>query len=189
MRLSEPRIPPAPEAEWTDEQRDVLAPFVARGRVLNIFRTLANHPSAMKAFLAYGNHVLGRDNTLPRRERELVILRIGYLCRAGYEWAQHGPIGVQCGLTWDEVERIKSGPDASGWSDLDRALLRAADELHHDQFIGEATWTALRAHLDDKQCVDLIFTVGQYTQVSMLLNSLGVQLDPGQTLDPDLKAG
>jgi alkylhydroperoxidase family enzyme len=90
-------------------------------------------------------------------------------------------------MTWEEVERVKGGPDAPGWSAPDRALLQAADELHHDRFITDATWAALKAHFDDRQCVDLIFTAGQYTQVCMLLNSLGVQLDDGQTLDPDLK--
>ena len=49
----------------------------------------------------------------------------------------------------------------------------------------EPTWAALAA-LDDKARMDLVMTVGQYTQVSMMLNSFGVQLDPGQTLDPDL---
>ena len=62
------------------------------------------------------------------------------------------------------------------------------DELHADQFITDATWAALKAHFTDKQCMDVVFTCGQYTQVSMILNSFGVQLDAGQTLDPDLKA-
>ena len=187
MRLTAPRIPPVADVDANEAQRELFAPFARRGRVLNVFRTLANHPDAMKAFLVYGNHVLGRTNTLPPREREIVVLRVGYLCRAGYEWAQHGPIGVQAGMTWDEVERVKRGADAEGWSEPDRALLRATDELHHDKFITDPSWAALQAHLDDRQCVDLILTAGQYTQVCMLLNSLGVQLDEGQTLDPDLK--
>ncbi|HPA39826.1 MAG TPA: carboxymuconolactone decarboxylase family protein, partial [Phenylobacterium sp.] len=73
------------------------------------------------------------------------------------------------------------------WSPADAALLQASDELHHDQFITPATWTALKAHFSDKQCMDLVYTAGQYTQVSMILNTFGVQLDEGQTLDPDLK--
>nr|HMP63814.1 carboxymuconolactone decarboxylase family protein [Phenylobacterium sp.] len=127
-------------------------------------------------------------NGLPAREREIVILRIGFLCRSGYEWTQHVPIGKQAGLTDEEVARIKLGADAPGWSAADGALIRATDELHHDQFITEPTWQALSEHFSDKQKMDLVFTAGQYTQVSMMLNSFGVQLDEGQTLDPDLKA-
>ena len=66
-------------------------------------------------------------------------------------------------------------------------MLQATDELHADAFITDATWHALARHLDTKQLIDVVFAVGQYTQVSMLLNSFGVQLDEGQTLDPDLK--
>lgn len=192
MRLTSPRIAPVEPADWTDAQRAVLEPLGRRGPVqgpvLNIFRTLARDPEALEAFLAWGNYILSRKNALPPREREIVILRIGLLCRAGYEWTQHVPIGVRAGLTDVEVERIKAGADAPGWSAADAALLRAADELHRDQFITDATWAQLRAHFDEKACMDVVFTAGQYTQVSMILNSFGVQLDEGQTLDPHLKA-
>jgi 4-carboxymuconolactone decarboxylase len=187
MRLSKPRVAPVPEAEWTEEQKELLKPLSARSPPINIFKTLVAHPAAMKAFLRFGNHVLSRGNTVPPRERELVILRIGYLCKSGYEFTQHTAIGKRAGLTNEEIERLKSGAGAPGWSDKDLALLKACDDLHGDQFITDATWALLRQHFNDQQCVDLIFTIGQYTQVSMLLNSFGVQLDPGQTLDPDLR--
>lgn len=184
MRLTKPRIAPLADGDLTPDQAEILEPM--RPRVLNIFRTLAREPKAAKGFLAWGNYILSRRNGLPAREREIVILRIGFLCRSGYEWTQHVEIGLRSGLTSDEVARIKQGADA-GWSAADAALIRAADELHHDQFVTDATWAALKAHFDDKQCMDVVFTAGQYTQVSMILNSFGVQLDEGQTLDPDLK--
>jgi 4-carboxymuconolactone decarboxylase len=187
MRLTEPRIPPLADDQMDADQREVLAPMLETGRVLNIFRTMATYPKAAKAFLAWGNYILSRRNALPAREREIVILRIGFLCKAGYEWAQHAPIGIRAGLTDDEVERIKAGAGAPGWSAADAALLRATDELHRDYFISDASWAGLKAHFDQKQCMDLVYTAGQYTQVSMILNSFGVQLDEGQTLDPDLK--
>lgn len=191
MRLHQPRIRPLPDDQLTPEQREILAPMTARGPALNIFKTLVRAPRAIKAFLAWGNYILSRANDLPPREREIVILRIGYLCRAGYEWTQHHAIGRRAGLTDAELDRIKAGPDApntgdGGWSEADAALLRAADALHRDQFIPDPTWAALRAHFTKKQCMDLVFTAGQYTQVSMILNTFGVQLDPGQTLDPAL---
>ncbi|HEX2562131.1 carboxymuconolactone decarboxylase family protein [Phenylobacterium sp.] len=185
MRLTAPRIQPVRDEELTPDQKEQLEPF--GGRVLNIFRTLVREPKAMRGFMGWGNYILSRRNGLPAREREIVILRIGYLCRSGYEWTQHVPIGERSGLTKDEIERIKQGADAPGWSEADQALLRAADELHHDQFITDATWAQLGRHFDQKQQMDVVFTAGQYTQVSMMLNSFGVQLDEGQTLDPDLK--
>ena len=191
MRLTAPRIAPLADSEMTAEHEEVLAPLREGrgpvGRVLNIFRTLARDPRALKGFLGWGNYILSKRNGLPAREREIVILRIGYLCRSGYEWTQHKAIGLRCGLSEAEIERIKQGASAPGWSPADAALLAASDDLIKDFFVSEASWAALKAHFTDKQCMDVVFTAGQYAQVSMILNSFGVQLDEGQTLDPDLK--
>lgn len=173
MRLDTPRLPPMDPDDMDPELRLTFGD----GPVLNIFRTLAHHPKLMKRWLVFGNHVLAKS-TLPPRERELVILRVGWLCRAEYEWAQHVVIAKGSGVTDEEIARIPEGPDAPGWSDLDRALLRATDELRSDAFVTDATWKALATHLDTKQLVDLLFTVGQYNLVSMVLNTLGVQLEP-----------
>lgn len=183
MHLNSPRIAPLTESELTEEQRLALEPLSSNGPPLNIFKTLARDPKALNAFLAWGSYILSKKNSLPAREREIVVLRIGYLCRSGYEWTQHHEIGLRSGLTADEIERIKSG---LGFNDADTALIKACDELHERQFISDSTWAALKSHFTEKQCMDAVFTAGQYTQVSMMLNTFGVQLDPGQTLDPDL---
>lgn len=188
MYLSSPRIPPLADSELTPEQRQALSGATLPDRpALNIFRTLARAPEALKAFLAWGSYVLSKKNGLSARDREIVILRIGYLCRSGYEWTQHVEIGLRAGLSREEIAAIKRGSEAPGWSPAEAALLRACDDLHARQFISDANWSALRGCYDEKQCMDVVFTVGQYTQVSMMLNTFGVPLDPGQTLDPDLR--
>ena len=194
MRLSAPRIEPVDLDRLDADQRAALEPFLAAnggkvggGKILNIFRTLAHAPKALTAFLGWGNYILSKRNALSPRNRELVILRTGYNCRSGYEWTQHKRIGLDCGLTEDEIAHIKTGPDAGGWNDLDRAMLRATDELTSHHFVTDTTWAAL-APLGDKGRMDLVMTVGQYTQVSMILNSFGIQVEDGWTVDPDLKA-
>jgi alkylhydroperoxidase family enzyme len=188
MRLSKPRIPPVTDEGATPEQREILAPMAARGPVLNVFRTFVQEPAGAKAFLAWGGYILSKKNGLAAREREIAILRTGYLCKSGYEWTQHVRIGLDAGLTPAEVVAIKHGPGDASWGELDRLILKASDELFADKFVSDGVWAGLGKHLSQKQLMDLVFTVGQYTQVSMFLNSFGVQLDPGQTLDPDLKA-
>lgn len=179
MRLSVPRVPPLEISEMDEEQRLVLerASFDAP---INIFKTLVRHTKLMKRWLVFSAHVLNKSS-LPARERELVILRIGWLCQAEYEWAQHVVIGKKAGLTEEEIDRITKGPDAKGWSKLDQTLLRATDELHGDAFISNETWNELTKTYDVNQMMDLIFAVGNYQIVSMALNSLGVQIDPGLT--------
>lgn len=188
MRLQSPRIAPLRDADFSSEQRQIAETQRGRdGRLLNIFRTLAHAPDALKGFLAWGGYILSERNSLSPRDREIAILRIGFLCRSGYEWTQHHRIGLRCGLSREEIERIKTGPTGDGWTKAERALLQACDDLHDDQFIRNETWSALLADYSERQAMDLVMTAGQYTQVCMMLNSFGVQLDEGQVLDPDLR--
>ena len=178
MHLTKPRVPPLPESEWNDETRELLEGLRRDGHVYNIFATLARHPQLLKRWLVFGGHVLGKS-TLPAREREIAILRMGWLCRAEYEWGHHVAIGKQAGLGDDDIKRITQGPDAAGLDPFEATLLRAVDELHANTFIGDSTWKALAERYNTQQLMDLLFAAGQYKLVSMALNSLGVQLEEG----------
>jgi 4-carboxymuconolactone decarboxylase len=186
MRLPSPRIEPLQPDQWDDAQRKVLEPFAQRKQLFNIYTTLGRNPDALTAFLAWGSYVL-RRSSLPARERELVILRIGYLCKAGYEWAQHSRLGKQVGLTATVLERIKIGPNSADWNHADRTLLTATDELHRDYFVADSTWQSLSDVFDERQRMDFVFVVGHYTQVCMMLNTFGIQLDADLEVDPDLE--
>lgn len=179
MRLDNPRIPPLPSEQWDDETAEVMKGFVARGNVANIFTTMANHPKLLRRWLVFANHILSKS-TLDARAREILILRIGYLCRAEYEWAQHVVIGKRSGLSDDEIKGIAEGPGSARLPEpREQLLLKAVDELHSDAFISDATWAGLAEHYETQQLMDIVFTVGQYNLVSMALNSFGVQLDAG----------
>ncbi|HEY4333182.1 MAG TPA: carboxymuconolactone decarboxylase family protein [Ilumatobacteraceae bacterium] len=178
MHLDQPRITPTTEADWDDDSRPIVEAIERNGgRPLNIFRTMARHPKLFKRWMVFGNHVLS-NSTLPARERELVILRTGYLCTSGYEWAQHVAIGRRSGLTDDEITRIAAGPQDPAWSAGDATLLTATDELMATKFISDATWARLSVAWSEQQLMDIVFTVGQYTLVSMALNTFGVQIEP-----------
>jgi len=179
VRLDQPRVAPLADDQIDPETRErvQMGPGGQRS-ILNIFRTLAHHPGLLKRWLVFANHVLAKS-TLPARERELVILRIGWRCRAGYEWGQHVVVGKAAGLSDAEIARIPAGPAAAEWTPLERALLRATDELHDDAFISDATWAELARSFSTQQLIDLVFTIGQYNLVSMALNSFGVQAEPG----------
>ena len=180
MRLREPRLAPM-ELEDMDEESRVA---FGDGPVLNIFRTLAHHPKLLKRWLVFGNHILGK-NTLSPRDRELAILRVGWLCRAEYEWSQHAAIALRSGISEEEITRVSRGPEAEGWSDQEVALLRATDELIDDAFIQDSTWKQLERFYSKEQLIDLVFTVGQYNLVSMALNTLGVQIEEGGARFPE----
>jgi alkylhydroperoxidase family enzyme len=178
VRRAGPRLAPLPDAALTPDQREVLGK--ARGHLasVNVLDTVVRHPDLLRRWLPFFNHVLHKS-TLPARDREMLILRTGRLCGAEYEWAQHVPWAERAGLTADEIRGIAVGPVAAVWSDAhDRALLRAADQLHRETMLDDATWAALAARYGTEQLMDVVFTVGQYRLVSAALNTLCVQLDP-----------
>ena len=182
-RTDTPRIAPLDPADWETGLRERMLgnrpPEMGAddAPVFNIFRTLANHPRLATQFAGWAGQLLLRS-TLPAREREIAVLRVGWLCRAAYEWQHHVAIGRDhAGLSSDEIERIKAGPNA-GWGMDDRVLLTAVDELLVDHFIGEQTWAQLTTLFSVEQLIDLVFLIGNYTMISIALNSFGVALEP-----------
>jgi alkylhydroperoxidase family enzyme len=176
-----PRIPPVEPSEWTEEQRAALGTRARTGNTVNSFKICLHNPELCRTWMAFAGYVEGSSSSLPARERELLILRTAWLCRDNYVWSPHAAGGMRAGLTAEELDRITKGPEAKGWSAFDAALLRAADELHEHQFIADSTWTALAARYNNKQLLDAIFAVGEYTMVAMYLNSAGAALEPGWT--------
>ena len=181
QRVPQARLLPVPESEWTEAHREALGARARGDDTLDVFQTCLRNLELCRNWMAFTNYILSERSSIAPRDRELLILRTGYLCRSDYEWAQHAALGLRIGLTNEELTRITRGPDAPGWTPADATLLRAADELHREQHISDTTWTRLRERFDDRQMMDIIFTVGQYTIVSMYLNSAGVQLEKGQT--------
>ena len=151
--MSGPRVPPLAPEQWSPEAREVLEPLrgAMGGRALNIFGTLAHHPELLRRWLVFANHVLAP-------------LVLG---------------ARQVGIDDAEIARVAAGPDAPGWAPREAAVLRAADELWREARVGDATWAELSRHFDVPQLLDLVFAIGQYTLVSMALNTLGVERDPG----------
>ena len=159
----------------SSEHADIAAKNRVGGRDLNIFRVMMNHPDLTRRWTVFAGHIL-RKQTLPPRDRELLILRIGWLNQAEYEWAQHVEIAKRSGITEAEIERVKQGPGAS-WIPSEAALLQAADDLYEHSVVSDETWAKLVATYSTEQVMDAVFTIGQYNLVSWALNSFGVPLD------------
>ena len=174
--MSSPRIRPVPRVDWDDAVRSALGPLAQRDPLDNVFATFVRHPDLFRRYSPLGVHILAKS-TLSAHDRELAILRIGARNRCEYEFAQHAPIGIEAGLTSEEVVRVHAGPADPSWRPHDRALLCAVDDLFERGSITDATWAELATTYDDRQLMDLVFTIGTYNMISWALNSFGTELD------------
>jgi 4-carboxymuconolactone decarboxylase len=171
-----PRIGPLEPEERSGFQEELLAGTMAVLQGANIFSTLVRAPGLFRRWMPFAGKLL--SGKLPARDRELLVLRTAWNCGADYEWGHHVAIGLGAGLTRDEIDRIPGGPGA-GWPPLEALLLQAADELHLDQRISDATWNGLRCSYDEQQLIELPMLVGHYHMVAMTLKTLGVELEAG----------
>ena len=171
-----PRLAPIEQDLWNDEQKELLGKQAIRGNVPNILKTLIHHEKLARRWLVFAAHILSKSSLTPR-DREIAILRTGWLAGSRYEWGQHVLIGQDAGLSMEEITSIKDGSQTGAWSRHERYILKACEELHEKVVLTDETWNGLAETLNSRQMLDLIFTIGQYRMLAGALNSVGVPLD------------
>ena len=142
-----------------------------------LFTTLGRHRRLFRPWLRFASRLMP-GGKLPRRDAELVILRVATLCGSDYEWGHHERIGRRFGLSGGEVARVREGLTADGWDPRQRAILLAVDELHDSRTLTDEAWDGLReAGLSETELIELPMLVGHYEMLAMTLNALRVGPD------------
>ena len=172
-----PRIAPARPQELGPLARIVaeVAGRVTGSGPANIFTTLGQHPRLFRSWLRY-SAALMPFGKLPRRDTELVILRVAWQCRSTYEWHQHVPIALRVGLTEDEVAGIAKSP-VDGFTERQRTLLAVTDELLTQRALSDTTWSAVQATLRDREAIELCLLIGNYQGLASAIGGLGIQIE------------
>ncbi len=176
LRPASPRI--APLVDLTDELHVIMGGGInsPAGTPLNIFGTIAHHPKLLKRFMNFAGLFLNKG-LLPAREREIVILRVGWNCQSVYEFGQHTVIGQRVGLTMVEIVELTKQSTEHQWSARDQSLIAMSDELCADNCVSTTTWEELRTFWNEAELVELVMVAGTYRLVSGFLNTMGVELD------------
>ena len=176
LRPTAPRITPL--VDLTEELQVIMGGGInsPAGTPLNIFGTIAHHPKLLKRFMNFAGLFLNKG-LLPAREREIVILRVGWNCQSVYEFGQHTVIGQRVGLTMVEIVELTKQSTEHQWSARDRALIAMSDELCADNCVSTTTWEELQAFWNEAELVELVMVAGTYRLVSGFLNTMGVELD------------
>lgn len=141
-----------------------------------IFTTLGRHPRLFRAWLLYSAHLMP-FGTLPRRDAELVILRVAWQCSAAYEWWHHVPLALRAGLRPDEIAAAAGKPPAVGLSERQRVLAAVTDELLAQQALSDDTWQAARRALTEREVIELCLLIGHYQGLASAIGGLGIQVE------------
>jgi len=176
-----PRMPQITEAERTDEVRAMFDAIAGAGTAdiehHYVLKTFAQHPALTHRFLDFNLHLL-TTSSLPVRLRQIAILRVAWVKHARYMWASHLRLSLGVGFTEADFEAVKIGAPAPHWSDAERIILRATEQLMAQSDVDDAMWDDLSAHLDRKQIMDLLFTVGAYAALALVFNAMRIQREP-----------
>lgn len=175
------RMPPVQPEEFTEETdaffRQWTGGFFKDADKNPVLRTFAHHPVLANAFSQLNVHLLSA-NSLPVKLRQIAIMRTAWITRATYMWSSHLNTSLSCGLSPDMYGPIQRGADDPWFTDFERVVIRATEELVNDRKIGDANWQALSAEWSKKQMLDFMFTVGCYVMVAGVMRSTGAQRDP-----------
>jgi alkylhydroperoxidase family enzyme len=145
-----------------------------------LFRTFMHHPDLFRVHSPFVQF-LKNSTTLPVRHREIVILRSAWNCGVDDQWVNHVKVGLESGLSQEDVDRIPAGADAPDWSADEAALLAAVDQLHFTCRIGDDTWAALTRQYSTRQVIELLLLVGNYRTLAYVQNSVGIRPVTGTT--------
>lgn len=179
---TEPRVHPLSADNLSSEQ---LAMIDAINASINsvrdcdppeFFRTVIKHPALFRCQVEAGTMYF--RGTIPPRQRELAILRIGWLCQAPYEWGEHVEIAKRYGVVTEEIERVTQGSSAPGWSELEAAILSGVEELLGNHAMSDATWATLSASWSEEQLLEFPMLVGAYISTALQQNTLRMRLMP-----------
>ncbi|HEX6877828.1 MAG TPA: carboxymuconolactone decarboxylase family protein [Nocardioidaceae bacterium] len=173
-----PRVPPAPLRRLRPLARVVA---MVTGRLTStgppaIFTTLGRNPRLFRGWLFYSAHLMP-FGTLPRRDTELVILRVAWVCGAAYEWWQHVPLALQAGVRPNEVEAAADVLPTADLSDRQRILMAITDELLAQRELSDATWQAAGHTLTERELIELCLLIGHYQGLATAIGGLGIQVE------------
>ena len=175
------RLRPLPAEQWDESVEQSLSGMLPPERrnprdAGTLMSTLVRHPKLTRAFLRFSGYLL-LGSTLPARIREQAILRVAHRRGCAYEWSHHVNIAKKAGLSDAEIAAAQTG-EAN--DEFDRAVFSAVDELDEKSNVSDQTWTVLSERLDERQRMDLIFTIGGYIALAMAINTFGVELEHDQ---------
>ena len=176
-----PRIPYSTVQTQSDQTQSLLAKLAP----LNIFKMMANAPHLVRPFVDMGGAFLF-SGLLDPIDREIAILRVGYLSGASYETDRHEKIGRDVGMSDALIDAVKTGPTASGLTTHQSQLMSFVDDLVANVRASDATFEPMLQTLGPSATQELTLVTGYYMMVCRFLETFDVEIEDGGAKGIDL---
>lgn len=168
------KLDPLPVTEWDSGLKHIIEDM--DGRPINVHALMAHHPELLEAWWNFRNYSVA-GGALGKRYGELLILRVALHMKAWYEWGSHVERSLACGLTLEEIERVKKGGNDPAWSSSEASLLKAIDELIATRKLSPGSLLELQEHFSTQQIMDMIAIHGMYIILGCMINTWGPELE------------
>lgn len=172
------RIPRITPEHKTEHMQEIIGLFAGPGRINvdenHVLNTFVHHPPLAEHFLRFNRYLL-MDSSLPVRLRQIAIMRVTWLRGARYVWSSHLRTSLRNGLSGEEFEPVKIGSGSDYWTEEERAVLQATEQLTASGTLDDSHWAALSQFLDQQQIMDFLFTVGTYALLGQVCNAIGIE--------------
>ena len=147
-----------------------------RGNVPNMFRTVAHRPEIFATMIAHFEAILN-TGTLPKRLKELVIVRTSQLNACEYCLASHTAISLKLGWSSEQLEHLPDFENRDDFSAAEKAALHLAEKMTTDaNRYTDAEFTHLRTFYEEGEVVELMAAIGLFNYFNRFNNLL--QMEP-----------
>jgi len=175
------RMPQIQPEDFSDEAKAMFArwtqgPFKDADKN-PVLKTFIHAPKLADLFSQLNLHLL-LTNSVPVRQRQIAIMRTAWITKATYMWSSHLRTSMSFGLEPELYRPLQVGADDPYFTEFEKVIIRATEELVNDRKIGEANWAALSAEWSHEQMLDFMFTVGAYVLVAGVMRSTAVEREP-----------
>jgi len=155
--------------------------FAQRGNVPNMFRVMAHRPAIFSTMQAHFAAVLN-SGSVPKRLKELIIVRTRQLNRTPYCLASHTILARNLGWSDDQLAHLADWPQRDDFTPAEKAALRLAETVTSDAHaVGDAQFSELRGYYSEGEVVELLCAIGLFNYFNRFNDALRMEpTKPGE---------
>lgn len=159
---------------------------VSKGWVPDLYQVLAHRPPLLEGFWKIQRSLILKGKIDPQR-REMVNAFVSLKNRCEYCAHHHLAFGLRAGLTREKLDALESYAESPLFSDVEKLLLRYADEYLSQGGASPEVVEALKKHWSEEQVVELEVILGSINLANHFITSMDIEIEKERISSPELE--